>query len=390
MTADARLVTPTLAACLGITAGAHVAVYLLNATLPLHLVALGGSKTEVGLLFSTSGVVSMMLRPLVGGWIDRYGFRPVMLPGALVLVATLLVLPLAATPVAFIALMGGIGLGNGLISTGAGVLAAHASAPTRRGEALGIYYVATSISFSVGPPLGFALYASGGMRRCFLGAAVIGVGIGLLILSLRVAAPATAAARFRWLSRRALPAAATVIAVNVGYSSIYAFLPLYAIASGLDGNLGWFYAVFSACIIVGRLTLSRLSDRIGRTRVIVPAIAVTGLSYVVLALPPRAATLAAGAVLLGAGVAVFYPTLLAQLVDRTAERERGSAIGTLSGSFDLGNVIGSLLVGVTVERVSYAAGFRVAAAGALLGLLLFVLAERRATGFTADNPGSMM
>ncbi len=390
MTADARLVTPTLAACLGITAGAHVAVYLLNATLPLHLVALGGSKTEVGLLFSTSGVVSMLLRPLVGGWIDRYGFRPVMLPGALVLVATLLVLPLAATPVAFIALMGGIGLGNGLISTGAGVLAAHASAPTRRGEALGIYYVATSISFSVGPPLGFALYASGGMRRCFLGAAVIGVGIGLLILSLRVAAPATAAARFRWLSRRALPAAATVIAVNVGYSSIYAFLPLYAIASGLDGNLGWFYAVFSACIIVGRLTLSRLSDRIGRTRVIVPAIAVTGLSYVVLALPPRAATLAAGAVLLGAGVAVFYPTLLAQLVDRTAERERGSAIGTLSGSFDLGNVIGSLLVGVTVERVSYAAGFRVAAAGALLGLLLFVLSDRCATGFTADNPGSMM
>jgi MFS family permease len=148
--------------------------------------------------------------------------------------------------------------------------------------------------------------------------------------------------------------------------------------------------VFSACIIVGRLTLSRLSDRIGRTRVIVPAIAVTGLSYVVLALSPRVATLAAGAVLLGAGVAVFYPTLLAQLVDRTPEAERGSAIGTLSGSFDLGNVVGSLLVGVTVERVSYAAGFRLAAAGALLGLLLFVLAERRATGFTADNPGSMM
>ena len=41
MTGDPRLVTPTLAACLGITAGAHIAVYLLNATLPLHLVALG-------------------------------------------------------------------------------------------------------------------------------------------------------------------------------------------------------------------------------------------------------------------------------------------------------------------------------------------------------------
>ena len=381
MTAGARLVTPTLAACLGITAGVHVAVYLLNATLPLHVVALGGSKTQVGLLFSVSGMVSMVLRPLVGGWIDRHGFRPVMLPGALVLVATLLVLPLAATPVAFIALMGGIGLGNGLISTGAGVLAAQASPPARRGEALGIYYVATSISFSVGPPLGFALYAGGGMRRCFLGAAAIGLGLGLLILSLRVAAPrASDAPRFRWLSRRALPAAATVIAVNVGYSSIYAFLPLYALASGLDGNLGWFYALFSACSIVGRLTLSRCSDQVGRARVIVPAIAATGLSYLVLAAPPRPATLVAGAVLLGAGVALFYPTLLALLVDRVPEGERGSAIGTLSGSFDLGNVVGSFLVGVTVERVSYAAGFRVAALGALLGLLLFLLAERRASG----------
>ena len=129
------LLNPTLGACLGITTGSHLAVYLLNATLPLHLVALGGSHTEVGLLFSTTGVVSMLLRPLVGGWIDRYGFRPVMLPGVGFLVATLLLLPLAATPAGLVALMGGIGVGNSVVSTGAGVLAAQASPPARRGPA---------------------------------------------------------------------------------------------------------------------------------------------------------------------------------------------------------------------------------------------------------------
>jgi MFS family permease len=345
------------------------------------MVALGASKTQVGLLFSVSAGVSMVMRPLVGGWIDRYGFRRVMLPGALVLVATLLVLPMAGSPGLFIALMAGLGFGNGLVSTGAGVLAAQASPPSRRGEALGIYYVATSLAFAVGPPLGFALYASGGMRRCFLGAAAMGVGIALLISSLRETTPSPGSdQRFRWLSRRALPAAATVVAVNIGYSSIYAFLPLYAIASGPDGNLGWFYALFSICIITGRLALSRLSDRIGRARVIIPAVSATMVSYLLLALPPRVPTLAVAAVLLGAGVAVFYPTLLALLVDRTPEAERGSAIGTLSGSFDLGSVVGSMLVGVTVERVSYAAGFHVAAGGALLGLVLFVIAERRLMG----------
>jgi MFS family permease len=377
----AALFNPTLVTCLAITSAVHIAVYMLNTTLPLHMVALGATKTEVGLLFSVGSGVSMVMRPLVGGWIDRYGFRRVMLPGALVLVATLLVLPMAGRPGLFIALMAGLGAGNGLVSTGAGVLAAQASPPSRRGEALGIYYVATSLAFAVGPPLGLALYAAGGMRRCFMGAAAMGVGIALLISSLRETTPSTGSdQRFRWLSRPALPAAATVVAVNIGYSSIYAFLPLYAIASGLDGNLGWFYALFSICIITGRLALSRLSDRIGRARVIVPAVAATMVSYLVLALPPRVPTLAVAALLLGAGVAVFYPTLLALLVDRTPEAERGSAIGTLSGSFDLGSVVGSMLVGVTVERISYAAGFHVAAGGALLGLVLFVIAERRLAG----------
>ena len=45
VTADTRLVTPTLATCLGITAGAHIAVYLLNATLPLHVAATASRHT---------------------------------------------------------------------------------------------------------------------------------------------------------------------------------------------------------------------------------------------------------------------------------------------------------------------------------------------------------
>jgi hypothetical protein len=48
----AALFTPTLVACLAITSAVHIAVYMLSTTLPLHMVALGASKTQVGLLFS--------------------------------------------------------------------------------------------------------------------------------------------------------------------------------------------------------------------------------------------------------------------------------------------------------------------------------------------------
>ena len=383
----AALVTPVVAACLAVSGGVHVLVYLLNATLPLHLVQIGGSKTQVGLLFATATTVSMVLRPLVGGWVDRFGVRPVMLPGVAVLLATLLLLPSATAPVACIALMAGLGGGNGVLATAAGVLVAQASPPARRGEALSVYFLATALSFAAGPPLGLALYEAGGIRPCFLAALVLGVLIALPVLTLR--SPGLAGApppRFRWFSRRALPAAATVVCVNIGYSSIYAFLPLYALASGPGDSLGWFYVLFSVCIIAGRLTLRGLSDRVGRARVILPAVALTTLSYLVLSLPPRVPTLAAAAIMLGAGVALFYPTLLALLVDRTPEAERGSAMGTLSGSFDLGSVAGSLLVGLTVDRVSFAAGFLLAAAGALAGLVQFVLAERRAV-LRGSTPG---
>lgn len=384
----ASLITPTIAACLAISGGVHVVVYLLNATLPLHMVALGGSKTQVGLLFAVSTTVSMVLRPLVGAWVDRFGARRVMLPGAMVLIATLLLLPLAAAPAAYVVLIAGLGCANGVLATAAGVLVAQASSPARRGEALNVYFLATALSFAAGPPLGLGLYARGGIRPCFVAALGLGVLVALLILTLRSPALERVPHKgFRWFSRRALPAAATVVCVNIGYSSIYAFLPLYALASGLEGSLGWFYVLFSICIITGRLTLRGLSDRIGRAQVIMPAVALTTLSYLILALPPRVPTLAAAAIMLGAGVAMFYPTLLALLVDRTPEAERGSAMGTLSGSFDLGSVLGSLLVGFTVERVSFAAGFHAAAAGALAGLTLFVLAERRAAG-RAVLPGS--
>jgi predicted MFS family arabinose efflux permease len=275
--------------------------------------------------------------------------------------------------------MAGLGCGNGVLATAAGVLVAQASPAARRGEALSVYFLATALSFAAGPPLGLALYARAGIQACFAASVALGALIAGLILSLKAPAlGAVSSQGFRWFSRRALPAAATVVCVNIGYSSIYAFLPLYALASGLEGSLGWFYVLFAICIITGRLTLRGLSDRIGRVRVIVPAVTLTMLSYLILAQPPRVPTLAAAAIMLGAGVAVFYPTLLALLVDRTPEAERGSAMGTLSGSFDFGSVLGSLLVGFTVERVSFAAGFHTAAAGALAGLTLFAVTERRA------------
>jgi MFS family permease len=376
---SSAIFTRPLVTCLLISALVHAVTYLLNALLPLHVAALGGSKTQIGMLFSVATTVSMFLRPVVGGWNDRYGFRRVVMPGVLALVLTSAGLYGARTPGGVIACMAGLGLANGLISTSASVLVARATAPAHRGEALSLYYVASSLGWAIGPPLGLALYGAAGAPAGFVVAGSVTVVIGLLAWSLTdEAARAVTGARggFRVYSRYALPAASAMILTTLGNSSVYAFLPLYAMASGLGGNLGWFYALFAAWLIVCRVLLRGASDRVGRTRVLVAAMALIALAYFALAIRPTVPSLAAAALLLASGAALLYPTFVALLVDRTPEGERGLAIGTLSASYDVGIVLGSLLIGFTVEQSSYATGYTVAGALALLGLGAFVATER--------------
>ena len=63
--------------------------------------------------------------------------------------------------------------------------------------------------------------------------------------------------------------------------------------------------------------------------------------------------------------------------DRAPSSERGLAIGTIAGAWDVGIVIGSAVVGFVVERAGYGPGFMVGAATAAAGLVVFLIGERR-------------
>jgi MFS family permease len=157
---------------------------------------------------------------------------------------------------------------------------------------------------------------------------------------------------------------------------VYAFLPLHAAAGGL-GRIAWFFPLMSGCTIVCRLLLRRASDRFGRVRVLGPALTAIALGHVALALPPTLGSLVLGAALLGSGNSMLYPTLVALVVDRTPVAERGRAIGTLSGAWDVGLAVGSPLIALLVDAHGFSAGFLASALATALGLALLLTLERR-------------
>ena len=372
--------TRPLLLCYAICAVVHLASVGLSTLLPFHVIDLGGSRTQVGLLFSVMTVVSMVLRPAVGGWIDRVGARPVILPGIAAMAGVSLALQLPRRPEAVIAVMAFAGIANALINTTANVLTARASPPRHRGEAMSLYYLASSLSIAVAPPVALALYRAAGMSV----ALAVLTALTLVLLAVTLVIPRAVTARvdgarpgFRFFSRHALPVTAALVLTTIGHSSIYAFVPLYAIGHGQGAVVVWFFAVYSVWLIACRAVFGALSDRIGRVRVAVPAMALTAAAYLVLAIPPSPASLIAAAILMGTGNSVLYPTLIAVVLDRTPDSERGVALGSASAAWDLGVVVGSALVGFIADRVSFGAGFAVAGFAAGLGALAFVVSERR-------------
>jgi MFS family permease len=342
-------------------------------------VALGGSHAQIGWLFAMTTGVAMVLRPQVGGWTDRHGARSVMLPGAAILVLTMLALHAATTPLALIGLMAGLGVANALVSTTGSVVVAAESPPARRGESLSYYYVAASVGVATGPVLGFALADAGGLPLNLAAVTALSVVMGGLVLALRPAPPraaATPGARGRLWSRHAVAASVTLIVITSGHSTVYAFLPLHASAAGL-GSAAWFFPLMSGCTIACRLVLRQASDRLGRARVLVPALVALTLGNALLGLPPTAASLVASALLLGAGNSMLYPTLVALVVDRAPPEERGLAIGTLSGAWDVGVFLGAPVIAALVEALGFAAGFLASALVTALGLATFLATERR-------------
>ena len=381
---------PILLICYAITLALHVGSIALSTLLPFRMVEVGGSGTQIGLLFSVMTVVSMVLRPGIGSWVDRLGARRVLIPGVLALAFTSLALQLAATPGALIALMVGLGLANALISTPVSVVTATATAPAHRGEALGTYYLASSIGIALAPPFAFGLHALGGMSLAFAAVTVVAALIAWLVTRVRASGspPAESAApRWRLVSAGALPVSGALVLATLGHSSFYAFLPLYAVSRGRGAALAWFFGVYPLWIIACRVLWRGVADRVNRMHVAVAAMALQAVAYLILALPPAPLSLVLAAVILATGSAVLYPTLAALVVDRADESERGLALGTLSGSWDLGVVIGSALTGVVVDRLSYGAGFVLAALGAALGTLALAVIEirRRSKGSVVER-----
>ena len=148
-------------------------------------------------------------------------------------------------------------------------------------------------------------------------------------------------------------------------------------------QVGLLAAIYPATWGFGQLVTGALSDRTGRKPLIVWGMWTQAAGIGVVTLAQAFAGFVIGAVLLGIGTTMVYPTLLAAIGDVAHPSWRASAVGVYRLWRDLGYAIGALLAGVTADVFGLAAAMWVIAA------LTFVSGAVSATRMAETLPSGL-
>jgi predicted MFS family arabinose efflux permease len=231
--------------------------------------------------------------------------------------------------------------------------------------------MALNLSMTIGPALGAYLVGSAGFINLFWFSSTLALASFLLTQFIhepkRTLPPHhTAAERPPLFSRSALFPGLIAVCMTMTFGTVVSFLPLFVQAHQL-GNPGLFFTVYSITVVLSRPFAGRLSDRFGRPAVIIPGMLLLAVAMTVLAFSTTLFGMLSAAVLQGFGFGGVQPSLMAQVVDQSTDYDRGPALATLMGAFDVGVGLSSIGLGLILEATDFTVTFLCAAGIGLCG-----------------------
>ncbi len=357
--------------------------------LPLFAEALKATPSEIGWIVMASTIPGVLVSYPAGVLSDMLGKRRLLIASLVVFASAPFLYLLVANAWQLMAVRFYHGFATAIFGTVASAAIAERYVADRAAR-LSTYSSVTIVGRSVAPFLGGALISLASFHAVYIACAISGViafAAGLLLRDghdehphARRALPGFWPSLVAVLKERGILLVSLVEAAQyLVFGAIEAFLALYASSLGIPAwQIGIILGVQLVSIVFAKPLMGRLSDRIGRTAVIVPGLLIGAASVALLILAKGFVSLTLLSLVFGIGFATVTSSTTALVADLTKDGRFGASMGVLRTVMDVGQSIGPVLTGFVVGIAGYASAFGILALILVLASLLLGALPRHA------------
>ena len=338
-----------------------------------HLAA----RTAILSFIVVFGVTKALTNYFAGRWSDRFGRKRVLVAGWLVAAPVPFVLMWAPSWSWILLANALLGVSQGLTWSTTVIMKIDLAGPKNRGLAMGLNEFAGYFAVALSALATGFIAAEVGLRPqpFYLGVGFVVLGTLLSVLAVRetrhhvthesklagtaahdTLSPREVITRTSFTDPDLSSVSQAGMVNNLNDGMAWGLFPLLFAAANMSlAEIGTLAAIYPAVWGLGQLVTGAWSDRIGRKGLIVAGMWTQAAGIVVIALGSTFALFATGAVLLGLGTAMVYPTLLAAIGDVAHPSWRASSVGVYRLWRDMGYAVGALLAGVVADAFGLSA-----------------------------------
>ena len=346
--------------------------YLLMPTLPLFIKELGGSESQVGFIIGVFTISAVIVRPIVGGLMDKYGRRIFIICGLIFFAITMYFYDLVTVIVFLVILRILHGISWAISTTSIGTAVTDVIPTSRRGEGMGWYGLSMTLGMALGPILGLWVAESFSFHYLFLICTALALIAFILAFCTKIPKiQHTHNNTISFFEKDLLPIAIVTFFLSITFGGITTFLPLFA--ANIQVNVGTFFLVYALTLTVARPITGKISDKYGEDVIIIPALFILIVALLVLTFTKGIVGLVITAILYGIGFGSAQPALQVAIIKLAKPEKIGVANATFFTAFDLGIGLGSIILGFVSQLMGYQILFIVCAVSALISLLYFTV-----------------
>lgn len=364
---------------------------MIYAVMPLFLLSLGASKTELSLIEGIAESTASVLKALSGWWSDKIGKnKPFMILGYAFTAILSPLFSMVTSPLQVLIIRFTERIGKGIRTAPRDSLVAASSDDATKGRSFGFHKAMDNSGAILGPLLAFGILSlfPNDYRRIFIVAAVPGL-LGLISLIYFV--------KEAKIDKEALPGRITLKDFSRKYYIFLGIVFIFTLGNSTDALLlvkandigiqaafiPLIYLVFNSVSVIFAIPAGILSDKIGRERLIIFGYLLYSLIYFGFGRTNSKTVLVMLFALYGlysAATDGIQKALVSDLIDKN---KRGTGLGIYNSLVGITLLPASIIAGLLYDRINNSAPFYYGSALALVAALLMIIFYRK--GLTTVN-----